>query len=111
MAYEPKEPKTEQSKPAKVTDELFKKPPCEHWLVGLEAAPDHQLAPYMDRPRIVNCEKHEAVAKFKEFYGIIATIHNFRIEESTPEAFAEQTAEDKRRAQNIGVKRAATVGS
>jgi hypothetical protein len=65
--------------------------------VYLQAAPDHHLAPFMDRPRVFQCEKGDAVECFKKFYGIIATVHSFVVEPASEEEWYAQVEDDKRR--------------
>ena len=77
-------------------EEVLSKADREYWKVSLQPAPDHKLAPYMDRPRVFLCDKADAVNEFKKFYGIISTIHNFVVESATDEEWEAQKETDKR---------------
>jgi hypothetical protein len=73
------------------------------WWVIMEVEPGSgkTLAPYMDVPRIFQCEKYEAVDLFKKFYGIRATENTLTVRAATDEEFAAQKKRDKMQADGI----------
>lgn len=77
-----------------------------YWRVSLQKTrADHpELSPFMDRPRVFRCEKHQAMDLFNRHYSIRSTIHRYVIEPATFEDFALQAKDDIRRMELMQLK-------
>lgn len=72
--------------------------PSEYWRVSIEhSTKGHTIAPFMDRPRVFQCPRHEAETEFKAFYGILSTPHIITVEPVTEADLIEQEAAEKKR--------------
>jgi hypothetical protein len=65
------------------------------WWVTLTPTDGKSISPYLDVPRIFHCEKHEAMDRFMEHYGIRSTEHRFDIHPATKQQWQCQRERDK----------------
>ena len=59
------------------------------YLVKMTAAPDHTLSTFMDKELTLSgANEFEAIQKFRDYYGILNTVHTITATEVKPEVSA-----------------------